>query len=67
MLKIETLPGVIVASKRSGDLDPLLETGVVLGGDLGELIVTDGVSCGVELKFIDIGRLCPFLDGDTDR
>jgi hypothetical protein len=57
----------MVASKRSGDLDPLLEAGVVLGGDLGEFMVTDGVSCGVEAKFIDIGRLCPFLVGDTDR
>jgi hypothetical protein len=57
----------MVASKRSGDLDPLLEAGVVLGGDLGEFMVTDGVSCGVEAKFIDIGRLCPFSVGDTDR
>lgn len=56
-----------MASKRSGDLDPLLETGFVLGGDFGELIVTEGVSCGVDPKFIDIGRLCTFLGGDADR
>jgi hypothetical protein len=57
----------MVASKRSGDLEPLLEAGFVLGGDFGELTVTDGVSCGVEPKFIDIGRLCVFLEGDADR
>lgn len=65
--KSATLPGVTVASKRSGDRDPLLEAGVVLGGDAGELIVTDGVSCGVERRSIDIGRLCPFLGGDPER
>jgi hypothetical protein len=58
---------MIAASKRSGDLEPLLDGGLVLGGDFGELIVTDGVSCGVEPKFIDMGRLCVFLEGDPDR
>lgn len=53
----------MVASRCSGDRDPLLEAGAVLGGDLGELIVTDGVSCGVSPKTIDIGRLCTVLGG----
>ncbi len=57
----------MVASKRSGDLDPLLEAGAVLGGDPGELIVTEGVSCGVDRRSIDIGRIGPFLAGDPDR
>jgi hypothetical protein len=57
----------MVASNRSGDRDPLLEPGVVRGGEPGELMVTDGVSCGVERKSIDIGRVRLFLDGETDR
>lgn len=66
ILKLEILPGTMVANKRSGDLEPLLDPGVVLGGDLGECTATEGVSCGVERKSMDIGRLCPRLCGVTD-
>jgi hypothetical protein len=65
--KFETLPEVMAAIRRSGDVEPLLDVGVVLGGDLGDWTVTEGPSCGVERKSKEVGRLCPFLGGETDQ
>ncbi len=66
-MKLEIFPGPLAASIRSGDRDPLLEPGVVRGGEPGEFMITDGVSCGVDRKSIDIGRECPFLGGGIER
>jgi hypothetical protein len=57
----------MAAIRRSGDVEPLLDVGVVLGGDLGDWTVTEGPSCGVERKSKEVGRLCPFLGGETDQ
>ena len=52
---------------RVGEQDPSLDKKRLFGGDLGDSILTDGMSCGDGCICIDTGRLCggPTLDTET--
>lgn len=58
-----TLPNGAL-SIRFGDWEEFLSK-KLRGGDLGDSMLTAGVSCGEELMCIDIGLLCPDLVGDS--